>query len=199
MPGRVAEREVDPMIFTLAMTQEDLRQANKALRESEKALQESEARLRNLLLALPAAVYTTDRQGRITLFNDQAAQLWGRRPDLGKDLWRGSWGVFRPDGTPLPHGQCPMAVALHEGRSVQGQEIVVERPDGTRVCVLPYPEPLRDSAGEVVGAVNMLVEITDRKRAEEARYRLAAIVESSDDAIVTQSLDGTITSWNKGA
>jgi PAS domain S-box-containing protein len=141
--------------------QDDLRQINEALRESE-------ARFRNLVVALPAAVYTTDREGRITLFNDQAAELWGRRPEIGKDLWCGSWRIFRPDGTPLPHGQCPMAIALHEGRSVHGEEIVIERPDGTRVCVLPYPEPLRDAAGEIVGAVNMLVDITERKRAEEA-------------------------------
>jgi PAS domain S-box-containing protein len=168
-------------------------------KRAEEALRDSEARFRNLLLALPAAVYTTDREGRITLFNDQAAQLWGRRPDIGKDMWCGSWRIFRPDGTPLAHDQCPMAAALHEGRSVKGQEIVVERPDGTRVCVLPYPEPLRDASGEIVGAVNMLVDITDRKQAEEARSRLAAIVESSNDAVIAQSLDGTITSWNKGA
>jgi PAS domain S-box-containing protein len=141
--------------------QEDFLQTNAALRESE-------ARFRSLVFALPAAVYTTDREGRITLFNDQAAELWGRRPQLGKDLWCGSWRIFRPDGTPLPHGQCPMAVALHEGRSVHGEEIVIERPDGTRVCVLPYPEPLRDAAGEIVGVVNMLVDITECKRAEEA-------------------------------
>jgi PAS domain S-box-containing protein len=168
-------------------------------KRAEEALRDSEARFRNLLLALPAAVYTTDREGRITLFNDQAAQVWGRHPDIGKDMWCGSWRIFRPDGTPLSHDQCPMAAALHEGRSVRGQEIVIERPDGTRVCVLPYPEPLRDASGEIVGAVNMLVDITDRKQAEEARSRLAAIVESSNDAVIAQSLDGTITSWNKGA
>jgi PAS domain S-box-containing protein len=168
-------------------------------KRAEESLRDSEARFRNLLLALPAAVYTTDREGRITLFNDQAAALWGRRPDIGKDLWCGSWRIFRPDGTPLPHDQCPMAAALHEGRSVESQEIVIERPDGTRVCVLPYPEPLRDASGEIVGAVNMLVDITDRKQAEEARSRLAAIVESSNDAVIAQGLDGTITSWNKGA
>ena len=140
--------------------QDDLRQTNRSLRESE-------ARFRNLVFALPAAVYTTDREGRITLFNDQAAQLWGRRPEVGKDLWCGSWRIFRPDGTPLPHEQCPMAVAVQERRSVRGQEIVVERPDGSRVWILPHPEPLRDAAGEVVGAVNMLVDITERRYAEQ--------------------------------
>ncbi|MEX0712645.1 MAG: ATP-binding protein [Pirellulales bacterium] len=142
--------------------------AQDELRRNNQALRESEARFRKLVLALPAAVYTTDREGRVTLFNDRAAKLWGRRPEVGKDLWCGSWRIFRPDGTPLPHDQCPMAVALREGRGVRGQEIVVERPDGARVCVLPYPEPLRDAAGEVVGAVNMLVDVTDRKRTEEA-------------------------------
>src|SRR4051794_6878554 len=108
---------------------------------------------------LPAAIYTTDREGRITYFNEAAAELWGRRPEIGKDLWCGSFRIFRPDGTPLPLDQCPMAVALREGRNVRGEEIVVGRPDGLRRHVLPYPEPLHDPSGAVVGAVNMLVDI----------------------------------------
>jgi PAS domain S-box-containing protein len=139
---------------------DDLRQGNGALRGSE-------SWLRNLLSILPVAVYTTDLDGRITFFNEEAARLWGRRPEIGKDLWCGSWRIFRTDGTPLSHEQCPMAVALRDGHSVRGQEIVVERPSGGKVCVLPHPVPLRDASGELVGAVNMLVDITDRKRAEE--------------------------------
>src|SRR4051794_1097302 len=135
---------------------------------AEEALRGSEERFRNLLLGLPAAVYTTDREGRITLFNDQAAELWGRRPDVGKDQWCGSWRIFQPDGTPVPHEQSAMAVAMRGGHSRLFQEIIIERPDGTRVWALAHPRPLRDASGQIVGAVNVLVDITERKQAEEA-------------------------------
>ena len=64
---------------------------------------------------------------------------------------------------------------------------------------MPYPTPLHDAAGNVVGAVNMLVDLTERSDAEQARQLLASIVESSDDAIVSKDLNGVIASWNPGA
>ena len=105
-----------------------------------------------LLEALPVAVYTTDADGRITFYNRAAADLWGINPELGSQ-WCGSWRLYWPDGRPLPHDACPMAIALKEGREVRGVEAVAERPDGTRVRFRPYPTPFRDSSGRLVGAV----------------------------------------------
>jgi PAS domain S-box-containing protein len=139
---------------------------------SQSTLRERERRFRELFEALPAAIYTTDAAGRITYYNDAAAELWGHRPPLGTSEWCGSWKLFWPDGTPLPHDQCPMAVALKENRAVRGMEAAAERPDGTRVPFIPYPTPLHDEAGKLVGAVNMLVDITERKRAEEQQALL---------------------------
>jgi PAS domain S-box-containing protein len=170
-----------------------------ALEHGREALRESEERCRQLVHALPAAVYTCDAQGRVMLYNEAAVALWGRRPEIGKDLWCGSWRIYEPDGTPMPLDQCPMAVAIREGWAVRGQEIVIERPDGTRSYVLPYPDPIRNASGEVVGAVNMLVDLTERQRSEEARARLASIIDSSDDAIVSKTLEGIVRSWNRGA
>ena len=93
-------------------------------------------------------------------------ELAGRTPAIGSDEWCVTWKLFRPDGTPLPHEQCPMAVALKEGRPMRGAEAVAERPDGTRVPFIPYPTPLRDADGKVVGAINMLVDVSERKQAE---------------------------------
>src|SRR6202034_939993 len=109
-------------------------------------------------------------------------------------------------GRVLPHGECPMALAIKEQKPNRGMEAIAERPDGTRVPFIPYPTPLFDASGVLIGGVNTLVDITERHEAEqrirdsEARYReIAAIVESSDDAILVKNLDSIITSWNQGA
>ena len=154
---------------------------------------------RAILQALPVAIYTTDAAGRISFYNEAAAELWGCRPEIGKSEWCGSWKLYWSNGKPLPHDACPMATAIKENRAIRNLDAVAERPDGTRVHFMPFPTPIHDASGAVIGAVNMLVDISARKRAELDAQRLVSIVETSDDAILSKDLNGVITSWNKGA
>jgi PAS domain S-box-containing protein len=156
---------------------------------------------RQLLDALPVAAYTCDADGLITYFNRQAATLWGREPRLNHpaDRYCGSFALFSSDGSPIDHGRCWMALALQNDRAYNREEILVGLPDGGRRTVLAHANPLHDAAGRVVGAVNVLVDMGDRRRAEEAQALLAAIVESSHDAIVSRTLEGRVLTWNQAA
>ena len=146
-------------------------------RHLKKEVREAERRSGDLLEALPAAVYTTDASGRMTFYNKAAVELWGCRPELGKSEFCGSWNLFWPDGSPISHDERPMVIALKEKQAIAGGDAVAERPGGSRVPFTAYPTPLFDSAGNLTGAVNMLVDVSARKRAEdrmrdsEMRYR----------------------------
>lgn len=125
-----------------------------------------------LLENLPAAVYTCDSEGYIKFFNKAAVELWGREPEIGKDLWCGSWKIYNMDGKRIQLSECPMAIALKEKRSVIGETIIIERPDGQKKFVLPHPDPVFNAAGELIGARNMLVDVTENKQILEANQKL---------------------------
>jgi PAS domain S-box-containing protein len=135
-------------------------------KRAEDAVRESERRLQELLSAIPAAIYTTDAAGRITYYNDAAVELAGRTPTLGSDEWCVTWKLYWPDGTPMRHDECPMALALKDGRAIRNAEAIAERPDGSRVPFIPYPTVMRDAHGKIAGAINMLVDISERRQAE---------------------------------
>ena len=145
----------------------------------------------DLIQALPTAIYTCDPDGFIETFNAAAVELWGAAPELGKTRWCGSGRILRLDGSPLPRDECPMAVTLREGKAVRGVEFLIERPDGSRRHVLPYPELLHDEAGKVVGAVNMLVDLTERRR-EERDQELASRLPFENPSPVLRLNEGRI-------
>ena len=142
----------------------------------------AEARYRDVIRTLPAAVFTCDTEGRITMFNDSASALWGRAPRLGAPLSEGPYRAYHVDGTPIASEDFPIAVALREHRAIDPTEIVIERPDGSRRNVVSHPRPLLNETGELVGAITLLIDITERKQIEEARRRGEEMLRLATDA-----------------
>jgi PAS domain-containing protein len=156
------------------------------------AARRGESEMAAALDRLPAPVYVTDAEGRITYFNAACIDFAGRTPVVGEDNWCVTWKLFSKDGEFLPHDRCPMAVAIQEKRAVRGASAVAERPDGTRVPFIPFPTPLLDEAGEVVGAVNLLIDTTDGERVRHLReqaLRCRRLSRSVSDPQVTRTLE----------
>jgi PAS domain S-box-containing protein len=168
----------------------------------EEKIQRSEERYRTLFDLIPVAIYVCDADGIIQEYNRRAAELWGCEPGPNGEGPRfcGSRKIYYPDGRLMPHEECPMARVLRgEKLKAEDLEIIIERPDGERRHVIPAPRIIKNVHGKITGAINSLFDITERKRAETAAMRLAAVVQSSHDAIAAKTLNGIITDWNQGA
>jgi len=144
---------------------------------------------RDVLDELPVPIYVTDAEGAVTYWNRACVELAGRVPELGKDRWCVTWKLYTIEGTPLPHDCCPMAVAIKERREVRGEEAFAERPDGTRVRFQPFPTPLFDADGDLAGAVNLLIDVTDRRRAEDLRAQAARCRRLVSSVLDRQTID----------
>ncbi len=165
-------RREDGSVEGACVTFEDASASQHAL----EAANQKEARLLELVQALPAAVYTTDAEGRVTFYNRAAAELAGREPEIGKDRWCVAASLKTSEGAALPLDQCPMAIALKENRPVRNVELIAERPDGSEVPLLPFPTPIRDRNGALLGGVNMLIDVSRLKYAESvARGRMSEL------------------------
>jgi PAS domain S-box-containing protein len=150
---------------------------------------------RHVLEILPAAAYTCDADGLITYFNQRAVATWGREPRLRDpaDRYCGSFHLFAPDGAAIPHDDCLMARCLRERREYRDAEMVIERPDGSRVTTEANAAPLYDESGQLAGAVNVLVDIGYRRRAQqEIRDSRAALEAELADSRLLQQVSSTL-------
>ena len=166
-------------------------------KQAEEARRVSEERYRILFDLGPVAVYSCDVSGLILDFNRRAAELWGREPKPGDtdERFCGSHQMYRPDGTSMPHHLCPMAEVL-SGKipEARDMEVQIARPDGSRVTVIVNIRVLKNEYGEITGAINCFVDITERKRAQEeirrAGERFRFLAEAMPQKIFTATAEG---------
>lgn len=195
MGGSTADRETPTLVMTTSQIS-----ANALLDAALGAISSGDG-FNDVIDALPVPIYLTDADGAVTYWNQACIDFAGREPRLGQDRWCVTWKLYSTSGVYLPHDQCPMADAIRERRSVRGKVAIAMRPDGSRRAFTPYPTPLFDDAGNLTGAVNMLVDVTDEQAevlADQAR-RCRRLAGFTHDRQASEVLDHMADDYEQAA
>jgi PAS domain S-box-containing protein len=157
----------------------EFRQAKKELAEEQARRELERQRLRTVLAMLPVGVFIADAEGRVLEANAAARAIWGQEVPLAVmvDDYAVYKGWWPETGRLVAANEWPLAGAIRRGEARIAEEIAVEAADGQRRTILDSAVPLRDETGAIIGAINVNVDITDRKRAEEIIHRLNADLE----------------------
>jgi PAS domain S-box-containing protein len=128
-----------------------------------------------ILSKLPVPCFALDEDGYLLFYNEEAARLWGRRPELGKEQWSGAFRLLTLEEKELPPSLSAVASALRERRSLAGVESMIERPDGTQRLVADHTDPLFDATGNCIGVVNVQLDVTEQREMQKAGERREAL------------------------
>jgi len=159
----------------------------------------TDSQVSNFIDHIAVAIYTCNPSGSVTSYNNAAVNLLGHTPEIGKPLWCPPLELYTRYRKLTSFESTAMAAALKQGLALDGEQLIIQRPDGTKVKIKAHVAPTFDNAGKLTGAVNTLFDITGQSAGEEHEARLAAIVNTSDDTIISKTLEGIITSWNDAA
>lgn len=162
-------------------------------KRAEEALRASDLRYRRIVDNTLEGIWMYDDAGMTTFVNPRLAEMLGCSVEemLGKPVF-----AFMHDSA---HEAACGPLARRKLGDVERGDFPLKRRDGSDLWVSIHATPLFDASGKFESALALLTDITDRRRADETRNRLASIVASSDDAIISRGVDGIIRTWNRAA
>ena len=176
------------------------------LKRSEEHARQRAEELRKLMDIIPAAVWVSqDPECKVIVGNQAANTFYEAEGEENVSAGPASGSAqdttrrFFRNGKELMPQELPMQEATAKNVEIKNSELEVVVPSGRKITIIGNAKPLLDDAGNVRGCLGAFVDITERKKAEEALARQAELIDLSPDAIIVRKLDGTITFWSKGA